>query len=385
MFNSHDFFVASPGWCQKFGAAVYPGTIKRGFCLLLSCCLFGCGGAEYVTLQGPTMGTYYAVQYGPQTQCDVTGEDINAVLADVNGKMSTYLPDSELSLINAAPPNIAHSLSADLNHVLSAAALLWQRSAGAFDVTVGPLVNLWGFGPDTQQAVPTAAQQQAAQAKVGMDKLRLQQGVLTLPVAGMYIDLSALAKGFAVDEVADLLRKADCRNFMVDIGGEIRVQGVSARGTPWRVGIEVPDPGKVGTLQTILTLSDVSIATSGDYRNFRMVQGQRVDHILDPRTGQPARNAVVSATVVHDSAMWADAYATTLMTLGLEEGINFAQREGIAAYIMVGQQVTAAEDTADARFESRYTDEMKKYLPPETLEGGGVSKAQQQDSTIENR
>ena len=192
---------------------------------------------------------------------------------------------------------------------------------------------------------------------------QLHDGQLAKLRPGVYIDLSALAKGYGVDRLAEVYLAAGCGDFMVDIGGEIRVSGLSPRGGPWRIGIEVPDPSAIGVSQTVLALSDISVATSGDYRNFRMVDGVRVDHVIDPRSGAPADNRVVSATVLHPSAMWADAYATALMVMELEEGMAFAEREGIAVYLMSHAEdgVGAVGQTnAQLRVESRYSARMAR-------------------------
>lgn len=319
------------------------------------------------------MGTYYAVTAAPDSACEVSQHKLEQELAAINAAMSTYLADSELSQFNALAAGEWYAMSAPLATVMQAAWSLWQRSGGAFDVTVGPLVNLWGFGPQAVTSPPTAAEQAQVRALVGMQHLqqsRLQATAqLAKAKAGVYVDLSALAKGYAVDALAQIYAAAGCRNFMVDIGGEIRAAGQSPRGGPWRIGIEVPDPQALGVSQAVLALQDMSIATSGDYRNFRMVDGVRVDHVIDPRSGQPADNRVVSATVLHPSAMWADAYATTLMVMGLEQGLVFAEREGIAVYLMAWQPVadvssdqTGQQSGPQTRLESRYNTAMANYL-----------------------
>ena len=169
-----------------------------------------------------------------------------------------------------------------------------------------------------------------------------------------------------MDQVAGLLVARGCQDFMVDIGGELRVAGKNARGGPWRIGIEVPDAQSLGVSKAVLTLSDVAIATSGDYRNFRVVDGARVDHVIDPRSAAPSTSYVVSATVIHPSAMWADAYATALMVLSMEEGLALAEREGIAVYLMarsMAAEIAPHFDTSShTRLESRYNAAMAKYL-----------------------
>jgi thiamine biosynthesis lipoprotein len=308
------------------------------------------------------MGTYYALQWHGAAggTCQFEQASIAALLDQINRAMSTYLPDSELSQLNQFAAETSFALSPGLARVLSVAQTVSQQSGGAFDVTVGPLVNLWGFGPQDGVIEPTIKQQQQVAAWVGMDKLQLHNHEVRKTRKEVYVDLSALAKGYAVDRIAEHLQQAGCINFMVDIGGEIRTAGLNRQRQPWQIGIEVPDPHKLGTLQAVVGLTDISIATSGDYRNFRLVDGVRIDHVVDPRSGVPANNLVVSATVLHESAMWADAYATTLMVLGVEAGLAFADAQGFPAYIMYRTSDTDA--SADLTFEARYNEQMAAFL-----------------------
>jgi len=313
---------------------------------------------------GPTMGTVYAVSWHDVADgqgCQVSQAEVAELLVQINAAMSTYQSDSELSRLNQTRADVWVELSPELAEVLSAAQTIWRQSAGAFDVTVGPLVNLWGFGPDSGVIRPSQEQQRRAGEYVGMDKLEIVGSRLRKQHADLYIDLSALAKGYAVDRVAQLMSQRGCDQFMVDIGGEIRTKGRNPRGKTWQIGIEVPDPGQLGTLHTVLGLSDLSIATSGDYRNFRLVDGVRVDHVIDPRSRLPATNTVVSATVLHPSAMWADAYATVLMVLGVEEGLAFADEQGFPAYVMY--RTSMPDDSQTFSFAARYNSHMAGFLP----------------------
>ncbi len=338
-------------------------------CRWILLCLIGCsvGCSEQPRsgqFSGPTMGTMYAIAWhdvADGRRCQVSQSEVADLLVQINAAMSTYQSDSELSRLNQTRADVWVDLSPELAEVLSVAHTIWLQSAGAFDVTVGPLVNLWGFGPDSGVASPSPAQQQLAGEYVGMDKLEIVGSRLRKQHADLYIDLSALAKGYAVDLVAQLLAQRGCDHFMVDIGGEIRTQGKNRHGKSWQIGIEVPDPGQLGTLHTVLGLSDLSIATSGDYRNFRLVDGVRVDHVIDPRTRLPATNTVVSATVLHPSAMWADAYATVLMVLGVEEGLAFADEQGFPAYIMY--RTSMPDDPQTFSFAARYNSHMDGFLP----------------------
>lgn len=318
--------------------------------------LVACADDSFELLQGQTMGTYYAVQYDATESCHLSGSELSMELVAINDSMSTYQTDSEISRLNRSPAAQWLDVSAELAEVLRVAAEVWRRSDGAFDVTVGPLVNLWGFGPQSLTVAPSPTAQVEAAADVGMENLHIDGLRVMKDIPGLYLDLSALAKGYGVDRIAVMLAERGCLNFMVDIGGEIRVAGHNENHQLWRIGIEVPDARQMGTLQTALRLSDLSIATSGDYRNFRLVDGLRVDHVFDPRSGKPASNAVVSATVLHPSAMWADAYSTTLMVLGVEQGLRFAVQQGIPAYMMIRR---VSED----KIEARYNPAMQAYLP----------------------
>jgi thiamine biosynthesis lipoprotein len=241
--------------------------------------------------------------------------------------------------------------------VVEAAAQLSRESAGAFDVTVGPLVNLWGFGPQSDTATPTAPGDDAiarARQRVGFDKLdvRLDPPALRKR-ADVYVDLSAIAKGHGVDRVTERLLGAGCSDLLVDVGGEVRGIGRSANGRIWRVGVETPDPGQLGGIERVIVLDDVAAATSGDYRNYREVDGQRFSHTIDPRSGRPAAHALASVTVLHPSAMWADGYATALDVLGPEAGFELAERLELPALFIVRQ---------DGAFQARYTPALESAL-----------------------
>ena len=305
------------------------------------------------------MGTYYQV-VTRSDECQVQTNALEARLNELNQSLSTYLPDSELSQLNRAGAGQPIDLSRALDEVLQAAELVWHESGGAFDVTIGPLVNLWGFGPGkaADASAPSASFQAQARARVGMHLLSLADGKLVKQRPDTYIDLSALAKGYAVDDLAALLKDAGCRNFMVDIGGEIFAHGLNTQGKAWRLGIESPVAGQPGQIHAVVELSNLAIATSGDYRNFRMVDGEPVDHVLDPRTGQPAASPVVSATVLHSSAMWADAYATAFMVLGEEASMNLAEQLNLPVYLIM----RVSEPKAPDPWRIRYNGQMAEKL-----------------------
>ena len=333
--------------------------------------LSGCSQG-YETIQGQTMGTYFAVRYNAAS-CELEQPDIQLRLRQINRSMSTYDPTSEISKINQSPAG-TYQLSADFVEVLAVAQEIHAASSGAFDVTVGALTDIWGFGPTSIDQPPSQAVRDAAAQDVGMQLVELNGRRIDKKRAGVNLNFSALAKGYAVDELAELAERAGCVDFMIDIGGEIRVGGQSPSGQSWRVGIEVPDARQLGTTQAILTVQDTAIATSGDYRNFQDFAGRRVTHIFDPRVASPIVREVVSATVVHPSAMLADGYATAFMVLSVEESLRVAEAKGLAVYLMhverpadkVGQAIEGdleEEPETDAnRLRSVYNEAMKSYL-----------------------
>ncbi|HEX7035962.1 MAG TPA: FAD:protein FMN transferase [Pseudomonadales bacterium] len=315
--------------------------------------LGGCDSdGAYVRYGGTTMGTYYQVT----ARCPQDVEQaIQQELKAVNAEMSTYLPNSTLSKFNAAPPGEWFPVSRELAEVVAAAGRLYRESGGAFDVTVGPLVNLWGFGPLEARGLPAPDAVQATLGSIGHRHLAVafDPPRLRKDHPELYVDLSAIAKGHGVDRVVQRLSAAGCDAMLVDVGGEVRGTGPSPSERPWRIGIEVPDPESQGGIQRVIRLEEGAVATSGDYRNFIERDGVRYSHTIDPRTGYPVQHGLASVTVLHESAMWADGYATLLNVLGPEEGYAFAREHGLAALFVI---------RTDGRFEERYTPELEKVL-----------------------
>ncbi|MCL4106571.1 UNVERIFIED_CONTAM: hypothetical protein GTU68_009705 [Idotea baltica] len=282
------------------------------------------------------MGTTWHVTFlGSLKDADQVQEGIELQLQRVNDSMSTYQPDSEISRFNDSPKQQAFSLSEDFVAVLSAALLVGVASEGAYDVTVGPIVNLWGFGPELgPDNVPDPAALKALVIKIGQDKLTLDSTNATVSKTDdLALDFSSIAKGYAVDQIADWLLARGIADFLVEVGGEVRVAGENGRGTNWRIAVESPDD-MVGQVAAALTLTDSGIATSGDYRNYFERDGKRYSHTIDPRTGYPVSHDLVSVTVVHPLAVMADAWATALMVMGAEEGMRVALAENLAVYFI---------------------------------------------------
>ena len=352
-------------------AADYPFRIiarEAGSIMLVLCLLFAAGCSDRsreLKLAGATMGTTWHVTVILPADLDVgqssLQQGIEARLEAVNASMSTYRPDSEIRRFNAAPVDEWVSVSRDFYRVLSAAMVIGRQSQGAYDVTVGPLVDLWGFGPGGEVAQPPKDESIAAQLDlVGQDKLRVDgDGARVKKLAELSLDFSSIAKGFAVDQVASWLDEAGIENYLVEVGGEMRVAGLSGRGDAWRVGIEQPDGGSL-TVARAIQLDNAAVATSGDYRNYFEVDGVRYSHSIDPRTGYPVAHELVSVTVVHPSSMIADGWATALVVLGATEAWKVAQAEGLAVYFI---------QRGGNGFQSSHTEAFSAYLEGQQQQG----------------
>lgn len=280
--------------------------------------------SDRITLSGKTMGTTYRVVYLDDERRDFTAS-IDSVLAVFNQSLSTYIPDSELSRFNQGD-SLVFQLPYMLP-VLEKSQEVYERSAGAFDPTVGPLVNVWGFGPEGAQRKDSVDISQLLPL-VGFDKITFDEEMVRKSQTGIYLDFSAIAKGYAVDIVADLLEGRGITNMLVEIGGELVARGVNDKGEIWKVGINQPDEKDfTNELFSIIALDNKALATSGNYRNYYEVDSVRYSHTIDPRTGYPVQHGLLSATVVANDCMTADAYATALMVLGTEEAIQLLRQE----------------------------------------------------------
>lgn len=324
-------------------------------CLLLAFTLSACGDRrEALQLTGFSMGTSWHVSVVPGAARVPSGSElrqgIDRVLQEVNRSMSTYQQDSEISRFNALAPDAWFSISEDFYKVLSTALAVGWQSGGAYDVTVSPLVDLWGFGAAGTVDTPPAADLITAQlAHVGQDFLRLEggQSPRLLKRAELALDFSSIAKGYAVDRVAQWLSAQGLDRYLVEVGGEMRLAGMSGRGDLWRIAIEQPDSDD-RTVAEAISLTDAAVATSGDYRNYFELQGKRYSHSIDPRTGYPVAHDLVSVTVIHPSAMTADAWATALVVLGAEDGMVVALANGLAVYFIQRQGETFARSHTPA-------------------------------------
>lgn len=260
-------------------------------------------------------------------------QDVQTELDRVVAQMSTWEADSDLSRFNHAPAGSWHGLPEDFFAVLSYALSVAEASNGAYDPTVGPLVNLWGFGPDPKRgAEPSAFELSAARARCGWRQVLLERGERRLfQPGGLSIDLSAVAKGFGVDLAARKLRACGVTDFLVEVGGELRGEGCKPDGTPWWVALERPPAEGTAPAETVAALYGLSVATSGDYRKFAEIGGRHLPHTIDPRTGRPIAGKPASVTVLHPECMRADALATAITVMGADEGMRFAEAQGLAA------------------------------------------------------
>jgi thiamine biosynthesis lipoprotein len=304
-------------------------------------------GAGRVHLTGETMGSTWNVKLDTAGQsAERVGEAVRAALAGVDARMSWFRPESELSALNSAAAGVPVPLSPELFAVLATAQDVSRWSDGAFDVTVAPAVETWGFGVNKRRRVPAAEQVAAQRGKVDWRALDLDPAHRTASKGrqGLQVDLGGIAKGYGVDAVAKSLDGLGVAHYMIEVGGEVRTKGVNAASEPWQIGIEEPD-ATPQRARHIVPLSGRAMATSGDYRIYFEEGGRRYSHEIDPTTAAPIAHRLCSVTVVADDCMRADGLATALIVLGPERGFELAERSGVAAQFI--------ERTAPGRYNDR--------------------------------
>jgi thiamine biosynthesis lipoprotein len=327
--------------------------------LLLVFLMTACGpaGPRTYEFHGLAMGTTWSVKVVAASMDRERQQALEALvvaeLDGVNEKMSHYLETSELSRFNASAEGVPFPASADLLEVLERALEIGEQTDGALDVTIGPLVDAWGFGPPGQPPEPPSdAEILRLLAATGPEHLELDRDAATLQkaVPGLRVDLSAIAKGYAVDRVAEALAAEGLDRFLVEIGGELRALGTGETGEPWRLAVERPRiEGR--SVHLVVPLTSGSLATSGDYRNYYEVDGQRITHILDPRTGRPITHRLASVSVVDPLCVRADALATALMVLGPDEGYRLAEQLDMAALFLVRNEDQTFQELITQRFQ----------------------------------
>lgn len=286
-------------------------------------------------IRGNTMGTTYSITYVGKKQ-ESLKPLVDSLLRDINQSLSTYIPSSTISRVNRAAR--AGWIDERFQTNLDNSVKIWQRTQGAFDPTVMPLVNAWGFGfKDMEKAVDSALIDSLMQY-VGLEKVAVFKDSLYKAQPGVMLDFSAIAKGYGVDEVATFLKGQGYKDFIVEIGGEVYASGRKGPDRNWFVGIEKPIYDAMGLsreLETSLPLLNRGMATSGDYRNYYIKDGRKYAHVIDPKTGYPANSNVLSATVVAENCMIADALATALMIMGVNDAMKMAMDDTSIAVFLI--------------------------------------------------
>ncbi len=322
-------------------------SIKYLLCCLLLVLLSGCNQSAQVnntypyTAKGMSMGTSYSIKASELPRfltVDEVNQKVKEVLDKVNHQMSTYLNDSELSLFNKNTNTEWIPVSSEFYKVVDQAIKTSQMSGGLFDVTVGPLVNLWGFGPDdVATSAPSDILVKDKLKQIGYDHLKIKEEngwFVKKDLKDLYVDLSGIAKGYGVDQVAELFESLGMMDYMVEIGGEIRVKGKNISGQPWHIAVEKPTE-EMRVIEKVLEITDTGMATSGDYRNYFEVDGKRFSHTIDPRTGRPITHKLASITILKPTSMEADALATAIMVMGPEQGSQFAETYHVPAFFII--------------------------------------------------
>ena len=292
-----------------------------------------------LSLTGQTMGTTYSIKVValPDTvKAEALHTLVELTLNSVNEHLSNWLPNSEVSRFNADTSLAPITLSSAFRQVLEESLKIHYLSSGKFDITISPLVDLWGFGPASAKLQkPSDKAISEALERVGMGRhLLFKDNVLQKLHPDVNVNLSAIAKGYGVDRVAEALNRVGAINYLVEIGGELLAKGINPQGEIWRIGIEKPTPAG-RTVQYVLALDDLAMATSGDYRNYVEREGKRYSHIIEPVTGRPIDHQLASVTVIGDSATRADGWATALLVLGEKAGVQLANKQNIAAYFII--------------------------------------------------
>ena len=284
------------------------------------------------------MGTTWSVKVisGAFTSADKLREGIQAQLDLVNHLMSNWDPESEVSQFNKSPAG-CYDISSDTHKVVEVSLQLSELTDGLFDVTVSPLIELWGFGTAfTADQIPQPDEIADALARTSHDYLALTQNQWCKSIDDLAVNLSATAKGYGVDKVAEYLQAEGLDSWLVEVGGELRASGHNAEGNAWRVGIEKPAENSSQTLvQGVIEITDAAVATSGDYRNFFEKDGQIYSHVIDPRSGYPVPHVVASVTVIHETTLWADGWATAMLAMGPETGMAMANALDIKVFMVI--------------------------------------------------
>ena len=345
--------LASVASCQRPSNRMSAVSVRCLSILLVYLAVVRPACGEIQVISGKTMGTTYSVRLDPtmSISTETLAAKINDRLETINNAMSTYIADSEVVRFNQSNSTEWFPVSEDTARVIAMAQKVAHQSNGAFDVTVSPLVALWKFGADAETAkgLPTDEQINDVQRNVGYAKLEVSQSPPQIRKTNplLKVDLSAIAKGYAVDEVARLLVDDGQERFLVEIGGELTSRGTKSNGSPWMVGIESPTP-EARRIATTIPLTNQSLATSGDYRSFFEYEGVKYSHTINPKTGKPAQHTLSSVSVLYPDCAIADAFATAILVMGPEIGLEWAQANQIDAMLLSRNHGQFAESIAGA-------------------------------------
>lgn len=336
--------------------------------LLILFVLYSCNRADTsAELHGKTMGTTWSLtvpNLPPEIRISRLQQQIESLLENINALMSSWRADSEVSRFNTSTSTQWFDLSPQTFSLMQSATRIHQQSGGAFDPTVSPLVELWGFGHTLpRQGIPDDSQISSTLQHTGLKKLLLDESIQRIrkTTPQLQLDLSAIAKGYAVDEVARLLSSQGIQSYLVEIGGEIRVAGSNPEGKSWRVAIEFPHSDHLRSAAAILKLTDAAIATSGDYRNYVEVGGRRYSHIINPATGRPVTHNPASVTVITADCLSADAWATAFTVIGISNGIELANSLQMAVMFIYKE---------NDKFITASSTKMMKYITKIPLHAG---------------
>ena len=305
--------------------------------VVLMAALAGCQFSDPLeSFGGPTMGSTYTIKYvraDGVADAKTLQAGVEAILAEVDQQMSTYRDDSLIERFNRAPAGTCMAMPQDVLELTRLGEGLSLQSEGAFDLTVEPLLNLWGFGPKSRgEQVPSASAIAEVRQRVGHQHLRIE-GEQLCKDAKVQVDLNSIAAGHAVDRIAAWLEQQGVASYLVEATGELKMRGHKPDGSAWRIAIEEPREDQ-RVAQKTLELDGYGVSTSGDYRNYFEENGRRYSHTLDPRTGAPIAHKLAAVTVLHPKAVLADGLSTLLMVLGPEDGLAWAERQSIAAFFV---------------------------------------------------
>lgn len=325
------------------------------FIVLISGILSACQQEpNYLSLNGFTMGTTYQITLQvDQEAAAKLQQSIDKKLILINQLMSTYINDSELSLINQSHSTECLPLSPENNYVIQNAISVSQKTNGKFDITIDPLISEWGFDKkQTNNIIPSKAVIDQLLTQVGYSNIELFEHCIQKKKAHLSINLSAIAKGYAVDQIAEILEQQSVQHYLVEIGGETATKGSNPNALPWRLAIEAPVE-KQREIQEVFLPNGLGVATSGDYRNYFEKNGLRFSHTIDPTTGKPITHNLASVTVLHEKTMLADAYATAFMVMGKNKALVFAEENNLAIYVLTKEK---------EQFVSAYSQAFKAHL-----------------------